>query len=236
LIRTPDRYRTNADPLDHEAWPHDRRQLLDDLWALALAHLPTMHEYERAVNEKARLTGRNLEPWRAILAVALWLDHHDPHGILQRTTTYVRDDGQEETRQTGLWERLEALSVHYQRERSDLESGNLTVLVIRALWYCAISAIRAISAIDKETPSEFIFTTDQVVLFAMAITKQDDGDPHTITNRIVSRLLGQMRLQKAPRPGGKGSRRWRVTLADLQRWTAAYGLPLPPSLAPPPSD
>jgi hypothetical protein len=31
-----------------------------------------MHEYERAVNEKASLTGRNLEPWRTILAVVLW--------------------------------------------------------------------------------------------------------------------------------------------------------------------
>jgi hypothetical protein len=31
-----------------------------------------MHEYEHAVNEKASLTGRNLEPWRTILAVVLW--------------------------------------------------------------------------------------------------------------------------------------------------------------------
>ena len=62
---------TVADPLDYQAWPHDHRQLIDDLWALALAHLPTLHEYERAVNEKARLAGRTLEPWRAILAVAL---------------------------------------------------------------------------------------------------------------------------------------------------------------------
>ena len=40
-----------------------------------------------------------------------------------------------------------------------------------------------------------------------------------------------MRLEKVPRPGGKGGRRWRVTLGDLQRWTAAYGLPLPAPLA-----
>ena len=40
-----------------------------------------------------------------------------------------------------------------------------------------------------------------------------------------------MRLEKMPRPGGKGSRRWRVTLGDLERWTAVYGLPLPASLA-----
>ncbi|MCK4316518.1 MAG: hypothetical protein KAX24_12180, partial [Anaerolineae bacterium] len=57
--------------------------------------------------------------------------------------------------------------------------------------------------------------------------KREDGDPGRITDRRVGRVLGRMRLQKAPRPGGKGSRRWRVTLGDLQRWTAAYGLILP---------
>jgi len=235
LIRTADRQRTDADPLDHQAWPHDRRQLLDDLWALALAHLPTLHEYERAVNDKARLAGRNLEPWRAILAVALWLDDHDSPGVLRRATPHVREDGQPETCETGLWERLEALSVHYQRERSDLESGDLTVLVIQALCYCAISATSATSATSPETPSEFVFTTDQIVFFARAIAKRDDRDPASISHWHVGRLLGQLRLQRAPRPGGKGGRRWRVTRADLQRWTAAYGLPLPPSLAPPAS-
>ena len=46
LVRTPDRYRANADPLDDEAWPHDRRGLIDDLWALGLAHLPELRQYE----------------------------------------------------------------------------------------------------------------------------------------------------------------------------------------------
>ena len=90
LIRTPDRYRANADPLDDEAWPHDRRQLIDDLWALALAHLPELRDYERAVNRRAHLTGRCLEPWRALLAVALWLDDHDAQAILHRTTSSDR--------------------------------------------------------------------------------------------------------------------------------------------------
>ena len=45
LIRTPDRYRANADPLNHDLWPHDRRALLDDLWSLALAHLSSMPAY-----------------------------------------------------------------------------------------------------------------------------------------------------------------------------------------------
>ena len=84
LIRTTDRYRANADPLEYKLWPHDRRQLLDDLWALALAHLAELSRYEAQVNERARLTGRALEPWRAILAVAAWLDDNGAAGLFER--------------------------------------------------------------------------------------------------------------------------------------------------------
>jgi len=72
-----------------------------------------------------------------------------------------------------------------------------------------------------------VITTEQTVLIARAVAKRDDGDLNRITNRRVGRILGRMRLEKVPRPGGKGSRRWRVRLGDLQRWTAAYGLILP---------
>jgi hypothetical protein len=229
LVRTPDRYRANADPLDDEAWPHDRRGLIDDLWALALAHLPELRQYERTVSHKARLAGRTLEPWRAILAVALWLDDHDAQGILRRTADQASDG--DRGKETGLWERMEALSVDYQRERSGLESGDLSTLVIRALCFCAMGAIGAISANNGETPSHFTFTTEQIVTVARVATERDDGDPDQITNRRIGRVLGRMRLEKVPRPGGKGSRRWRVALGDLERWTAAYGMSLPAPLA-----
>jgi len=236
LIRTTDRQRTDADPLDYEAWPHDRRQLIDDLWALGLAHLPTLHEYERAVNEKARLAGRTLEPWRAVLAVALWLEDHDPQNLLRRTTRRPREDGYSvEITENGLWERLEGLSVRYQTERSDLEADDLTVLVIRTL--CVWTTHKITQAIRRgDNPSSFVVTTDEVVTFAKAIAERDEGDPTTITHRQIGRALGRMRLAKAPRPGGQGSRRWKVTCGDLARWTAAYGLPLPRILEPPPPD
>ena len=47
LIRTPD---------------CDRRELIDDLWALAVAHLPELPAYEARVNQRAPLVGRDLEP------------------------------------------------------------------------------------------------------------------------------------------------------------------------------
>jgi len=66
LVRTANRELGNADPEDPAAWPHPRSALLDDLWALALAHLPKMKAYEAAVNRRASLVGRALEPWRAV--------------------------------------------------------------------------------------------------------------------------------------------------------------------------
>jgi len=124
LIRTPDPYRANADPLDHATWPHDRGKLKDDLWALALANLPEMPAYVAHVNKVAQLTGRALEPWRPILAVAQWLE----------------DTGVE-----GLWTRMEALSKAYQEERPDLESADLQVLVIKELCHYTTSATSALS-------------------------------------------------------------------------------------------
>jgi hypothetical protein len=39
----------------------------------------------------------------------------------------------------------------------------------------------------------------------------------------VGRILAQMRLCPEARPGGKGSRRRRVTFEDLERWKTVYG-------------
>ena len=73
LVRTADPARANADPLDFGTWPHDRQALVDDLWALALAHLPVLPAFDAQAAAQARLAGRALQPWRAVLAVALWL-------------------------------------------------------------------------------------------------------------------------------------------------------------------
>ncbi len=115
LIRTANSYRANADPLDYELWPHDRRTLLDSLWSMALANLTDLQTYEAKVNRTASLTGRNLEPWRASLAVAAWL----------------QDKGV-----SGLYERLSRLSVQYQSERQKVSTDDVVVLVIRALCVC----------------------------------------------------------------------------------------------------
>jgi len=107
LIRTANSYRANADPLDYDLWPHDRRTLLDNLWSIAVANLTDLRTYEAKVNQSSSLTGRNLEPWRAALAVAAWL----------------QDIGA-----TGLYGRLSRLSVQYQSEHQKVSTDDVVVL------------------------------------------------------------------------------------------------------------
>ena len=218
LIRTPDRYRANADPLEYSLWPHERRALIDNLWALALSRLPEVRSYEEKVNQKARLTGRNLEPWRAVLAIALWLD---------------------EKGAAGLWQQMEELSMKYQDERPGLEPGDLTGLVIRALCRVVrstkieasprdMSDVSDISDIKIEIPDrDWVFFTEAITDAAQEIARDEDLDLDVehLTSRRIGRSLGKMRLTPHRQPG-KGKRQWEVTWAELERWTATYGLSL----------
>ncbi len=205
LIRTADRAKANADPLEYDLWPHDRRRLLDDLWALGVAHLAQLPGYARRVSARANLMGRNLEPWRPILAVALWLDEH---GV------------------PGLFTRLEQLSQAYQNERPDFETGDLTVPVIRAV--CAKWANRANCAKSwgdtlSCTAAELVAEIDQLI--------KDDELPNltagSVSAQRVGVVLSKRRLKKPPRSGGKGPRVWEISAADLRDWCVSYGVPVP---------
>jgi hypothetical protein len=200
LIRTPDKHRANADPLEYGLWPHDLRLLLDDLWAVALEHLPDMPAYEAEVNSRATLAGRNLEPWRAVLAVALWLEQNGVPGIFGR---------------------METLSVAYQSERIDLEPGDLTALVVRALCHYAITAV---DAVNGEIPERFTFKTSQIVEETKILAEEieADIDAESINSRRVGRVLGKMRLKPDRDSKKKG---WCITRSEIERWAISYGVP-----------
>jgi hypothetical protein len=205
LRATSDKKKANADPLDYKLWPHERRALHDDLWSLGLSHLCELQRYETLVNEQSSLAGRALEPWRAMLAVAKWLD----------------DAGV-----TKLFLRIETLSQDYQKERPEMESGDLTALVIRALCQVAVTAISSVTAVDNGHSRQWTCKTKELVEAAkrIIIESELDLDPERINSRRIGRVLSKMRFKQEARAKGQGDRQWLVSIDDLIRWAKLYSL------------
>ena len=228
LIRTSDREKANFDPLDYTLWPYDRKALQDELWAIGLANLPVLHDYENLVAQNVRLRGRNLQPWKAILAVASWLDDVDQNHSLLRS--FIQ--GKDQVIIGGLWRRLEEMSWRYQQdETGDLQSSDLTLLVLQGV--CKLAAAKSDIRDNSDVSiSTWVFSTSQICESAQTIAEdtEADIDKESITSRKIGRLLGKLRLHKV-REAGKGTRQWQITLTELERWTSVYGIHLPIELA-----
>ncbi len=209
LIRTPDRHRANADPLEYSLWPHDRRELIDNLWSLALAHLAELPKYEGQVNDRATLTGRNLEPWRALLAVAAWLEDR---GV------------------SGIYSRMEKLSTGYQSERQQFESSDTTALVIRALCkYLDCDLVTLCDPCDLSTEGVtdekvFVRTIDiEVAAKEIAVSDELDIDLEKLGSRQIGRILSKLRFEKGSE-GGTHKKGWKVSKRELNRFVRSLGL------------
>jgi hypothetical protein len=207
LLRTPDRAKANIDPMDNAEWTHDRDQMIDDLWAITLAHLAELPEWDKWVGKNSRLYGRNLQPWRAVFAVAKWLESFGAKGI---------------------YERMECLAEVYQEERSQLEATDFTRVVIQAVCQCASSAISA-----AHNSRSVILKVEEVRLEAMRIVEKDSLDfvPELMKSGRVGRILARLRFPEVPRPGGKGSRLRTVDLNDLAALADSYKVAIPPEIA-----
>ncbi|MBI5014367.1 MAG: hypothetical protein HZB55_02600 [Deltaproteobacteria bacterium] len=208
LIRSDDPERTCRNPQDPDAWPHERRRLVDDLWAAALAHLPTVRAYNAEVPRVATLRGRDLDTWRAPLAVALWLDRE--HGV------------------TGLFERLEALSVRYQRERDDTEADDLTRLALLALAELVPEGREAPVVFE---PSELVEVVKRLALQEGIPESEASGRYNA---RKLGRLLLRLRFDRAPRTNR--AKRWQTTRGEVEARCRSYGVPCVPSLLEGPSE
>jgi len=84
-----------------------------------------------------------------------------------------------------------------------------------------------------ETLKEWEIETQQVTETVLELVKDGeiDIDEKRINNRTVGRILGRLRLPEIPRRGGKGSRKRRLTLNDLQNFAVSYALKLPDLLS-----
>jgi len=206
LLRTSDHAKGNGDPQDHDAWPHDRRKLVDDLWNLALSNLSRIPQYDKWVGQHAQLSGRNLQPWIGVLAIAKWLD----------------DLGVQ-----GLYERMQNLALDYQTQRAELEIADPTRIILESLCVCAVRAIRANRAI-KSIKVTVSVVTDTVA--AMIKDQELDIDPESLPARKVGLSLRRLRFTQTPRPGGKGSRQYEIHLQELTRLCESYKVQVPSEL------
>lgn len=187
--------RVVPDPEDPRAWPLDRRQLVDDCWATALAHLARLRDVEIDLPSLTTLRGRALDPWKSILSIALWLDRD--HGC------------------TDLFNRLERVAQNYQRENDgDLDIADPTRLLIKALA----------ELFEEEPGPVLIFTAkqaaDAVQKIALRLELTEGADAFT-SARKVGHVLRRLRIPKPPR--GK-NRAWTMTRTMLQQITTRHGV------------
>ena len=185
--------------------------MIDDLWGLALTNLPKLSNYEADANARASLTGRNLEPFKAILAVAAWL---------------------EEEGAAGLWKRMNDLSVAYQGERQEMESTDLTTLVVRAICKCLVptcdvSTFCDVCDVFLDTQKVFI-RTKEITEVAKAIAEEQElGIPEeSISDRRIGWIIKKLRLESGREPG-TGKHGWKVSQLEMQRFVFAFGLNTP---------
>jgi hypothetical protein len=235
LVRSADPKKANAEVLDYNLWPCDRRKLIDDLWALALANLAAMPSHVAAVNADAPLTGRNLEPWKGILAVAHWLEAEG---------------------ETGLYARMCQLARDYQTERVDLETPDLTRLVVRALIDEIVPSVPSVPSAKWGVPIEFNVSAvvDKVHELAVAegLTDEDEtdegdgGDGKTAdlfdlamkigdekpkkpkkyaSAKRLGKVLTALRIRHATRTAM--AKRRQVSPAELYALAQSYGLTVP---------
>ena len=115
--------------------------------------------------------------------------------------------------------------MEYQKERIDLEPGDLTALVIRALVrliFGDVSVVKDVSDVSKVTPLETSRITEATR--KVAEDMEADIDPDFINSRRVGRVLGKMRIKKGDKSTAKG---WQIITSDLKRLAASYGVLLP---------
>jgi hypothetical protein len=196
LVRSGDDRRAKSNPMDPEDWPCDRRRLVDDLWAVGLQHLPELPAFDRRAAAAATLSGRNLDPWRPILAVALWL--------------------QERHADDGLYDRMEKLSRDYNdTERGEYEEGDHTRVLFRALLKTAADPAGVVTIRPKD-----------VAAAMNAIAAEDDlaeGDKPYTSARRVGWVLKRQRFRRPKERSEKG-KVWQATAEEIRRSACAYGV------------
>jgi hypothetical protein len=227
LIRTANKQKADADVADESCWITNPNELRQDLWLLALANLTKVKPFDRLAANKASLHGRLLDMWRGSLVVALWLDEMDKAGSLKR----ANENGEIET----LFERLNRLSLNYQKQRADLEKVDFTRTALRAAArcilgdsnepfalsdFCAIGRHWKILTADIAARAKKIIEDEEI---EVDFTAKDEKDFEDKLRKRIGREMKKLRFISG-RQGGTGKAGWLVQISDLEVLLASFNL------------
>jgi hypothetical protein len=185
------------DPMNEDQWPIKRADLVDNLWALALEHMPRLRALDAEVVKHTELVGRTLQPWRGVLTMALWLE---------------RDHGA-----TGLLARMTTLSKSYQNEREELEKDDPVRVAISCLGDMLEDQTSSSNAVVFKT-SEL---TERMNKAGQELDLAEPGKDFTNARR-AGRMLSRLRF---PRPENlPGPRRWKISPSFYRTLVQDHGV------------
>jgi hypothetical protein len=203
-------------------WPNGERgvgkttllQVLAELGYLGLlilsgssyATLRDLADYGDRAAAGSGLVGRDLEPWRGLLAVALWLEQR--HGV------------------AGLHGRIAAVSVAYQQERTEYEAADAVRILFASLLSMFGEQQEELTFLPKELASRM----NQLAQEEELVEKDKD---YTSSNK-VGWALRKQRFRRAVRNARGKS--WTVSRVEVEALARCYGVQPEPDVgeAPPP--
>jgi hypothetical protein len=207
LARTADPRRGNRDPGDLARWPCDQQALQDDCYALALALLPEAADAWAELDAEESCSGREFEPWRALVAVARLLERQ---GV------------------DGLEARLRATMAAYQEEKTDLLDGDRTVWAVRAVHAVAFPGV-ALDALDTSTALDALqervpFTSNDVCDAIKKLAEESEVDAEWANPSRVGHVLKRLRLKRERENTAKRRRLYVPTKGEVLALGRAYGV------------
>jgi len=213
MFRTADTTKGALSPWDDETWADAPRDLVQQCWMFALAHLADAAKIVRTITtEHTGLTNRDLQVWRPALTVARMVDT-------------ANDD-------TAAWDAVLRLSRWLLVQRAD-DEGSREAYVTRALvaiaadghttttTSMALSMVKKLYAEDHGEPPDAGDERGK---------RAEDAAPFGLDNvKRLGNLFKRMGVPKLPRQS-KGFQ-YDISTPVLTRLRALY-LPVPPTTAP----
>ncbi|MCZ6866295.1 MAG: DUF3854 domain-containing protein [Chloroflexi bacterium] len=179
LVRTADPKRGNSDPSALERWPCDWRQLQDDLWAASLSLLSEASGVWAELDNETELVGREFEPWRPIIAVARLFERHGVEGLEDRMRQAMRD---------------------YQEEKSDVNTGDRAVQILRAILFKELGDqaldvldISTVLAVYSEKSKTVVVQPKDLAETIKEVGQKEDWDTDWASSRAVGWQLKALR-------------------------------------------